>query len=136
MSAGTQALDKIYEGYLDCLNRQDWPSLGRFVAADVRHNGRPFGLSGYRDMLKEDFQVIPDLHFRAELIVVTPPMLGCRLVFDCRPVGELFGFEVNGQRVRFSEHVFYRFAEGLIFEVWSVIDQAAIAKQISGSSPA
>ncbi|HEX9169389.1 MAG TPA: ester cyclase, partial [Roseiarcus sp.] len=38
------ALADLYRGYIDCLNRQDWPNLHQFVADDARHNGRPFGL--------------------------------------------------------------------------------------------
>jgi predicted ester cyclase len=136
MSAIVQPLARIYEGYLDCLNRQDWPNLGQFVAADVRHDGRSFGLAGYRAMLEGDFRAIPDLQFRAEFFVVQPPMLGCRLVFDCTPVGEVFGIAVNGRRVRFDEHVFYRFENDRIVEVWSIIDEATIARQVNGSNPA
>jgi hypothetical protein len=43
------ALPDLYRAYIACLNRQDWPNLHRFVAEDARHNGRPFGLAGYRD---------------------------------------------------------------------------------------
>lgn len=134
MCATAESLEGIYKGYLDCLNRQDWPKLGQFVAVDVRHNGRPFGLAGYQRMLEEDFRAIPDLHFRAEFIVTNPPLLGCRLVFDCTPVAELFGIAVNGRRVVFDEHVFYRFENDRIAEVWSIIDQTAIARQASDSS--
>jgi len=44
-------LSDIYRDYIACLNRQDWPALGRFVDDDVRYNGRRIGLSGYRAML-------------------------------------------------------------------------------------
>jgi predicted ester cyclase len=130
MTSDAQSLREIYGGYLGCLNRQDWRSLERFVADHVRHNGRPFGLSGYRQMLEEDFRAIPDLFFRAELLAITPPILACRLAFDCTPTGTLFGLPVNGQRVQFDEHVFYHFENGRIAEVWSIIDQAAIARQL------
>lgn len=136
MASDARSIERIYEGYLDCLNRQDWSNLGQFVAPDVRHNGRPFGLAGYRAMLEGDFSAIPDLRFRAEFVVANPPMLGCRLRFDCTPVGELFGISVDRRRVRFDEHVFYRFENDQIVEVWSVIDQAEIARQVSGSDPA
>lgn len=134
MQAGPRPVADIYAGYLECLNRQNWPDLGRYVTEDVCHNGRALGLSGYRRMLEDDFRAIPDLRFHADLIAVTPPVLACRLTFDCTPAGELFGLPVNGRQVRFAEHVFYRFAEDRIAEVWSIIDQAAIARQISAPS--
>ena len=49
-------LADLYRAYIACLNRQDWENLHRFVADDARHNGRPFGLIGYRAMLERDFE--------------------------------------------------------------------------------
>jgi predicted ester cyclase len=124
------SLSGLYRDYIACLNRQDWPLLQRFVQDDVSHNGRPFGLAGYREMLERDFQEIPDLHFNIELLVAEAPHVACRLSFDCAPNGLFLGLPVNGKRVRFAENVFYRFRAGKIGEVWSVIDKAAIEAQL------
>jgi predicted ester cyclase len=123
-------LSTRYRAYIDCLNRQDWTKLGRFVHDDVEHNERKIGLSGYRDMLEADFLAIPDLRFDIRLLVSEPPCIASCLHFDCTPVGDLFGLPVNGARVRFNENVFYKFADGKIRWVWSVIDKAAIASQL------
>ena len=63
------ALCQHYRDYLACLNRQDWPNLHRFVADDARHDGRPFGLAGYRAMLESDFEEIPDLQLDRKSVV-------------------------------------------------------------------
>lgn len=126
----TSTLAEIYRGYIDCLNRQDWSDLARFVHNDVSYNGERVGLSGYRDMLVRDFEAIPDLCFTIDFIVADAPRLGSRLLFDCTPKGQLFGFPVNGRRVAFTENVFYEFREGRIIDVWSVIDKAAIEAQL------
>ena len=120
----------IDRGYIDCLNRQDWDQLGQFVHADVRYNGAEVGLGGYRSMLEGDFRAIPDLRFQIQLLVCDPPGIASRLHFDCAPIGLLFDLPVNGRRVRFDENVFYEFAYGRIAEVWSIIDKAAIARQL------
>ncbi|SON53583.1 putative ester cyclase [Hartmannibacter diazotrophicus] len=122
-------LATIYRGYIDCLNRQDWLSLGAFVADDVRHNGEPFGLSGYRRMLERDYRDIPDLRFKIALLVADATYVACRLDFDCTPIGTFLGLPVNGRRVRFSEHVFYEFRDGKIIDVRSILDKAAIESQ-------
>jgi len=119
-----------YRRYLDCLNERDWPSLGRFVADDVVHNGRPLGLSGYRAMLEQDVREIPDLRFAIELLTVEPPVVASRLAFDCRPAGRFLGLPVDGKRIAFTENVFYAFRDGKIAQVWSVIDKAAIEAQL------
>jgi predicted ester cyclase len=124
------ALADLYRNYIACLNRQDWPNLHRFVADDARHNGRPFGLAGYRAMLERDFEEIPDLQFNIELLVSEPPHVASRLSFDCRPKGFFLGLPVNGKRVVFAENVFYQFRDERIVEVWSVIDKPAIEAQL------
>ena len=103
------ALAGLYRAYIVCLNRQDWDNLGEFVADDARHNGRPFGLIGYRAMLERDFAEIPDLRFNIELLVCKPPNVASRLRFDCRPKGVFLDLPVNGRRIVFAENVFYRF---------------------------
>ncbi|WP_105432477.1 ester cyclase [Neorhizobium sp. T6_25] len=123
-------LADIYRAYLDCLNRQAWDELGRFVDDDVQHNGRILGLSGYRAMLVKDFADIPDLYFDIQLLVSEPPRLAARLSFDCSPKREFMGLGVNGRRVSFTENVFYEFTGSKISSVWSVIDKAAIEAQL------
>jgi predicted ester cyclase len=125
-----EELRERYLGYIDCLNRQDWAHLGDYVGDSVQRNGEALGLMGYRTMLEGDFAAIPDLFFKIDFIVSEPPTVGARLLFDCTPKAELFGLPVNGRRVSFTENVFYRFTNGKIETVWSVIDQAAIKAQL------
>ena len=131
----TQAdLAGIYRDYIACLNRQDWPSLGRFVHDDVHYNGRRIGLPGYREMLEGDFRAIPDLRFNIDLLVCEPPRIAARLWFECTPTAMLFGLPVNGRRVKFAENVFYAFRDGRIETVWSIIDKVAIEAQLAADA--
>jgi predicted ester cyclase len=133
MMMTSEDLAEIYRSYIACLNAQDWPTLGRFVGENVIHNGRALGLSGYREMLVSDFREIPDLRFAIQLLVAEPPFIASRLSFDCTPVGQFLGLAVNGRRIGFTENVFYRFSEGNIAEVWSIIDKAEIEGQLRAS---
>ena len=94
------------------------------------YNGQQVGLSGYREMLKNDFEAIPDLRFNIQLLIADPPYIASRLAFDCTPKGTLFGLHVNGRRVSFTENVFYEFRGEKIVQVWSVIDKSAIEAQL------
>ena len=123
-------LRAIYRSYIDCLNRQGWDDLGRFVDEAVEYNDAAVGLGGYRAMLEGDFRAIPDLRFTIERLVADPPLIASRLAFDCTPRGMLFGLPVDGRRVQFAENVFYAFEAGRIRKVWSIIDKEAIARQI------
>jgi len=124
-------LTEIYRGYIACLNAQDWDRLGNFVHDEAKHNGRSFGLAGYRAMLENDFREIPDLRFNIGLLIVESPRVAARLDFECTPRGTFFDLPINGRKVAFAEHVFYEFRNGKIIDVWSVIDTAAIAQQLT-----
>ena len=123
-------LAKQYQDYIACLNRQDWDSLHVFVDEEASHNGQRFGLKGYRQMLVQDFIEIPDLRFNIAILVCDPPFVASRLAFNCAPKGMFLGLAVNGKRVAFTENVFYEFRAGKIINVWSVIDKAAIERQL------
>ncbi len=123
-------LSSIYRAYIACLNARDLQGLAKFVHSDASHNGRPLGVSGYREMLEKDFREIPDLFFDVELLVCEPPRVASRIRFNCSPAGEFLGLPVNGRRISFSENVFYEFRDEKIVHVWSVLDKAAIEAQL------
>ena len=119
-----------YRHYIACLNHRDWDGLNNFVHHEVRHNGRPLGLSGYRDLLETDVRDIPDLRFEIGILVASPPRIATRLLFDCTPKGVFMGLPVDGRRVAFAEHAFYEYRDGKIWDVKSIIDKAAIEAQL------
>ncbi len=53
-------------------------------------------------MLERDFQEVPDLHFKIELLLADPPHIASRLAFDSTPKGKFLGLPVNGKRVSFA----------------------------------
>lgn len=124
-------LKDFYCAYIDCLNRRAWDELGLYIAENVSHNGRQFGLSGYRSMLIKDVENIPDLTFVVDHLVCDPPLIAARLLFNCSPKGEFLGLKINGRSISFSENVFYEVNNGKITNVFSVIDKAAIEAQIA-----
>jgi predicted ester cyclase len=126
------SLTDLYRAYIDCLNRQDWIELGQYVDDEVEHNGRPLKLAGYREMLVQDFQDIPDLRFNIQLLLSSPPFVAARLAFRCSPKANFLGLSVNGRTLSFAENVFYEFRVSKIASVWSVIDKAAVEAQLRG----
>ncbi|WP_110708162.1 ester cyclase [Salinicola sp. CR57] len=119
-----------YEAYIACLNARDLDGLDEFVSDTVIHNGSELGLRRYREMLAGDYRDIPDLRFSVERLVCDATTVASRLCFDCHPKAEFMGLPIDGRRVVFHENVFYRFAEGKIQQVWSVIDKTEIERQL------
>lgn len=123
-------LANTYQAYIACLNERQLDRLGEYVEESVVYNGSTIGLIGYREMLAGNYRDIPDLRFVIDLLLCDSSTVASRLRFDCRPRAEFLGLRVDGRHVVFHENVFYRFADGRIQEVWSVIDKSEIEKQL------
>ncbi|MDU4694456.1 MAG: ester cyclase [Paenibacillus sp.] len=123
-------LKAIYREYINGLNKRDLAQLGRFVHDEVCYNDRLIGLTGYRDMLEGNYRDIPDLYFNIHTLVCEPPYISSHLRFDVTPKGQFMGLPVDGRSVLFYENVIYKYEDGKIKQVWSVIDKAAIEAQI------
>ncbi|WP_433279671.1 ester cyclase [Pseudonocardia xinjiangensis] len=123
-------LETRYRAYLEALNGRRLDDLVDYVQDELSYNGETMTRRQYRDMIAADITAVPDLFFDARIVVVNGDEVACRLVFDCTPEHEFLGFPPNGRRVHFAEHVFYRFRDGRIAAVSSLIDRAAIAAQL------
>jgi len=84
-------------------------------------------------MIEGDIAAAPDIHFNVKMLLTTEDSVAARIWFDCTPEKEFLGFQPTGRMVHFAEHVFYRFRDGKIDEVWTVLDLAAVAMQLAGS---
>jgi predicted ester cyclase len=123
-------LETRYRAYLDVLNERRLDDLVHYVHDELSYNGVTMTRGQYQDLIGADVTAIPDLIFDAHIIVASGDQVACRLVFDCTPQQEFLGFSPIGKRLIFAEHVFYRFRDGRIAAVLSLIDRAAIAAQL------
>jgi len=121
----------VYRDYLACLNERRWDDLGEFVADELSYNRRRLTLADYRALLDADTTATPDLRYRAEHLLADGDLVACRLWFECVPRQRFLGIEPTGVRVSFAEHVFYRFRQRRIVDVWSLIDKDAVREQMS-----
>jgi predicted ester cyclase len=101
-----------------------------YVHEELTYNGETMTRRQYQSLIAADIAAIPDLLYDARIVVASSDQVACRIVFDCVPEREFLGFSPNGERIVFAEHVFYRFRDGRISAVSSLIDRAAIARQL------
>lgn len=125
-------LEAVYRDYLTALDERRFEDLGRFVHDELTYNERPMTRAEYAAMIADDARRIPDLRFDPQLVVVAGDLLACRLWFACTPELEFAGVAPTGGPVAFAEHVFYRFREGRIEQVWSLVDLDAFRAQATG----
>jgi predicted ester cyclase len=129
-------LEVRYRAYLDVLNERRLDDLVHFVHDRVTYNDEVLTGRAYRDLIAADIAAAPDLVFDPHLVVVSGGRVACRLVFRCTPRDHFLGFTPDGEALHFAEHVFYRFADGRIAAVWSLIDRWSIAAQLRGRAGA
>jgi predicted ester cyclase len=128
-------LETRYREYLDALNQRRLDDLVHYVHDQLTYNGKSLTRQQYRDMIATDIAAIPDLVFDAHIIVADDHRVACRLVFHCTPRHTFLGFAPNGERLSFTEHVFYHFIDGRIAQVSSLIDRYAIQTQLRNDAP-
>ncbi|NIZ91560.1 ester cyclase [Kineococcus rubinsiae] len=124
------ALERHYRDYLAALDDRRFEDLPAFVADELTYNEASLSAARYRALLEDDVRRIPDLSFDVQHLVVAGDHVAARLRFDCTPVETFHGFEPTGSRVVFTEHVFYRFRDDRIVQVWSLLDVAALQRQL------
>lgn len=128
----TQAeTESLYRRYLSYLNERRTDELGEFVHDELTYNGMPMTRLDYQDLIAGNIAAIPDLYFNIHILIANRDQVACRLLFDCTPQSEFLGLQPTGKSISFSEHVFYRFRDRKIYEVWSLIDLPAIEKQLT-----
>jgi predicted ester cyclase len=120
-----------YLAYLDALNDRRFSDLDEFVQDELTYNDEVLTRQEYADMIAADTRAVPDLRFEVRLLLTNDDVVACRLWFDCTPTGMFFGLAPTGRRISFCEHVFYRFRDGRIAQVWSLIDRDAVATQLT-----
>lgn len=123
-------LKNHYLDYISCLNRRQ-TDLSAFVHDDLIYNSKSMSRKEYQDLIAYWAGVIPDQRYDVDILVVADSRVACRINFACTPVREMMGLAPTGRKIQFSEHVFYRFEDGKIKEVWSLIDKEAITAQLS-----
>lgn len=123
-----------YRAYLNCLNERRFADLPEFAHDPVVHNGRTLTMARFQDLLRQDATEIPDLHYAIERLVVQDDEVACRIRFDCTPAADFRGIPPTGRAISFVEHVFYRYDNGKIAQIWSLIDIDAIRAQLTAES--
>jgi predicted ester cyclase len=123
-------LERTYRAYLNALNERRFNDLAQFVHDQVTRNGEVMTCSQYAQFIAGDVEAIPDLHYVIDQLVVGESSIAARLWFDCTPIRSLAGLPTAGHHLQFAEHVFYRFRDTRITQVWSLIDTDAIRAQL------
>ncbi|RKS75312.1 putative ester cyclase [Motilibacter peucedani] len=125
------SLEQHYRDYIAALDERRFDDLPAYVADELVYNDAPMTLRDYRALLEDDVRRIPDLVYDVRLLVTGEDHVACVLRFDCTPAETFRGLEPTGERIVFTEHVFYRFEDRRIVQVWSLLDLEALERQLA-----
>jgi predicted ester cyclase len=123
MDAAT--LSDHYHQYIALIRSREYTinTLAPFVHDDnVIFNGNPLSRQGYHDLIRGALGD-PDSDIEVERLVVQDNNVVARIVFSRRPSeGTVIpGVVIRGRLVT-AEHAIYRFEEGRIRQVWSIVE--------------
>ncbi|KAI9705885.1 MAG: hypothetical protein M1836_005291 [Candelina mexicana] len=125
----TSPLEPFYNAYIEAINSRS--TLAPFVHDHVTHNGRRMTLAEYEALIEASFTSAPDIYFKVDKLLTANDSIAARIWFSCTPEKDFLGFQPTGKMVHFAEHVFYRVRDGMIEEVWSLLDTQAVAQQLA-----
>jgi predicted ester cyclase len=125
-------LETIYRNYIAALNNTPTLSLASFVNEDVIHNDSFLTREGYQDMIAFHKDQIPDLHYNPTIVMAHGNMLAVRIEFNnITPIDGYLGYgNPDGKSISFCENVFYEFENGKINQMWSIVDEKSIERQL------
>jgi steroid delta-isomerase-like uncharacterized protein len=114
-------------------------TIDEVVDPDVLfHAPVPTGASGAR-ALKEVWamllQAFPDLHVAVEDVIAEGDKVVMRNTVTGTHRGEYQGLPPTGRSVSYNEIFIVRFADGLIAEIWGVVDVLTQMKQLGMIAP-
>ena len=129
-----EALKLKYLTYIAKLNARHTTELDDLVNDQVTHNFKQMSRAEYGAMILGHMEASPDFHFEPEILVADGDKIAARLLISLTPSKDFLGFKPSGKKIEFMEHVFYRFEGGRIKEVWSLVDEGAIERQLGQRS--
>lgn len=123
-----------YDAFVAICNARDFSQLPDFVSPDFTVNSHAVGLENFTKFLTNLVVQIPDLKYDPLMVVSdnAARTLAVRFVFECTPSGEYMGLPINGRKVSWEEHIFYKFDEEgeRIKDCFLVYDKGAVERQL------
>lgn len=115
-------IKKIYLEYIQSLREFNLDNLSDFVDEDVVHNNRRMGIEGYKGLIRDGI-VASRLAINVQHLISDEDHVAAHLIFTCpASTKELLGKRTDGTEFSLSEIVMYKFRQGKIIEVHSVVD--------------
>ena len=112
----------------------DTSLVERYLTEDYRNHNPQFGLSGDRDSVRREVEILhdalSDIESKATHIVVEGDMAALRWQVTAKHTDELQGIPATGRTITTDGIGIYRFRDGKIAEEWHRSDNMGMMQQL------
>ena len=117
-------------------NEQDFTRVSQLLADEVPlHIGagtRTTSLTDLQAIVARWHAAFPDLRFDIHSVTADESIAAVRATLHGTQLGRWGDQEATGRRIAVEHAFFLRIADGLIVEVWELVDESALAAQLTG----
>ena len=127
-----------YAAYIDAVyNKRNPDAIDQFFSPDVVvHSVAPDveggkGTEYLKQLAKALMEAFPDVKLTVADLVKDGDRLAARVTVEGTHKGEFLGIKPTGKTVRVANFAMYRIENGKIVETWSLVDVAALRRQLT-----
>ena len=126
-------LTKFYTRYIAALNARDLRTIESMIHDEVLRLGVPYPKSGVLESFRVITDAVPDYRWNIQDLFVVDDRIAVRLQNTGTPIQTFLGYEATGRSLNFMEFASYRIRDGRFAEMWFLMDEATVAKQLRGA---
>lgn len=119
----------------DGWNRQEFDSFAGYLGDEIVFNYRGdrvhTDLAGLKELVAMWRQAFPDLEFQILDVVGDNDLVAINLILTGTHRGDWMGVPATGRRIEVEEMMFFRFDGDKIVELWEVIDEHQMRRQLT-----
>lgn len=131
MTAANPIVETIFR---QAWSRGDFAHLERVLVDEftfhVGGNTRRMTVDDMREVISSWRRGFPDLAFEVREVAVGGDLIAARMILMGTHLGEWRGLEATGRRISVDHAFFLRVADGLVVEVWEILDSQALRTQL------
>jgi predicted ester cyclase len=125
-------LTDFYTRYIAALNARDVKTVESLIPGTVLRLGVPYPRSGVLESFKVITDAIPDYRWNIQDLFVVDDRIAVRLQNTGTPVKPFLGHAPTGRSLSVMEFASYRIRDGRFAEMWFLMDEVAVARQLRG----
>jgi predicted ester cyclase len=127
-------LTEFYTRYIAALNARDLAAVETMIHEQVLRLGVSYPRDGVLQSFREITDAVPDYRWNIEDLFVVDDRIAVRLQNEGTPIKQFVGHQPTGRSLNFMEFASYKVRDGRFAEMWFLMDEATVARQLRGEA--